>query len=486
MIALKALLYRVSIEAVEGSTETLVNQIHFDSRKVSQGDLFVALKGLLVDGHDYISQAIEQGAVAVVCETMPTKRIESVQYVVVENSNKALAIIADNYYQSPSQKLTLVGVTGTNGKTSIATLLYDGFSALGYSCGLLSTVNIKYGNTKVEATHTTPDALTVQQHLRRMVEAGVTHCFMEVSSHGIAQHRISGLHFAGGVFSNLTHDHLDYHGSFKNYRDIKKIFFDGLPPKAFALINTDDKNGAYMVQNTKAKKKEYALKRPADYQVKILEQQFSGMLLKINHQELWTSLVGTFNAYNLLAVFATADLLGLDTFEVLKQLSQLKSLPGRFQIFQTEEQTTIIVDYAHTPDALENVLKTINAIRTRNEKVLTILGCGGNRDKEKRPKMGKIAAHYSDKVIFTSDNPRNESPEKIIAEMMAGVGVEEHRKIMKITNRQEAIATAKHLCLPKDILLIAGKGHETYQEIEGVKHPFDDFKIAQDIFLNKN
>ncbi len=486
MIALKALLYRVSIEAVEGSTETLVNQIHFDSRKVSQGDLFVALKGLLMDGHEYISQAIEQGAVAVVCETMPTKRVESVQYVVVENSHKALAIIADNYHQSPSQQLTLVGVTGTNGKTSVATLLYDVFSALGFSCGLLSTVNIKYGNTKVEATHTTPDALSVQKHLRRMVEVGVTHCFMEVSSHGIAQHRISGLHFSGGVFTNLTHDHLDYHGSFKNYRDIKKIFFDGLPPKAFALINTDDKNGAFMVQNTRAKKKEYALKRAADYQVKILEQQFSGMLLKINHQELWTPLVGTFNAYNLLAVFATADLLGLDTFEVLKQLSQLKSLPGRFQIFQTEDQTTIIVDYAHTPDALENVLKTINAIRTRNEKVLTIVGCGGNRDKEKRPKMGKIAAHYSDKVIFTSDNPRNESPEKIIAEMMAGVGVEEHRKIMKITNRQEAIATAKHLCGPKDILLIAGKGHETYQEIEGMKHPFDDFKMAQDIFLNKN
>lgn len=486
MIALKSLLYRVGIEAVEGSTETLIDQIQFDSKKISHGDLFVALKGTVVDGHEFIQQAIDQGAIAIVCETMPHQRDENVQYVVVENSHKALAILADNYYQSPSRQLSLVGITGTNGKTSVASLLFEVFTALNHLCGLLSTVSIKYANSTLEATHTTPDALSVQKHLRNMVDAGVTHCFMEVSSHGIAQHRVSGLHFSGGVFTNLTHDHLDYHGSFKNYRDVKKIFFDLLPPKAFALINTDDKNGLYMVQNTKAKVREYALKRASDYQVKILEQQFTGMLLKINNQELWTTLVGTFNAYNLLAVFATADQLGLDAFEVLKQLSQLKSLLGRFQIFQTEEQTTIIVDYAHTPDALENVLKTINTIRTRNEKLFTIVGCGGNRDKEKRPLMGKLATQYSDKVIFTSDNPRNESPEKIIAEMIAGVGVEEHRKIIKITNRQEAIATAKHLCEPKDILLIAGKGHETYQEIDGVKYPFDDFKMAQEIFLSKN
>lgn len=486
MIALKSLLYRVRIEAVEGNTDTLVDQIQFDSRKISHGDLFVALKGMVVDGHNFIKQAIEQGAAVIVCETMPQQRDENVQYVVVENCHKALAVMADNFYQSPSKQLHLVGITGTNGKTSVATLLFDVFTALGYSCGLMSTVSIKYANVSLAATHTTPDALSVQKHLRNMVDGGVTHCFMEVSSHGIAQHRISGLHFLGGVFTNLTHDHLDYHGSFKHYRDVKKIFFDLLPQSAFALINADDKNGHYMVQNTKAKKKEYALKRAADYHVKILEQQFTGMLLKINNQEVWTTLVGTFNAYNLLAVFATADQLGLDTFEVLKQLSQLKSLLGRFQIFQTEEKITIIVDYAHTPDALENVLKTINAIRTRNEKVFTIVGCGGNRDKEKRPLMGKLAALYSDKVIFTSDNPRNESPEMIISEMMVGVGVEEHRKIIKITDRQEAIATAKHLCQPKDILLIAGKGHETYQEVDGVKYPFDDFKMAQEIFLNKN
>ena len=319
-----------------------------------------------------------------------------------------------------------------------------------------------------------------------MLAKGITHCFMEVSSHGIAQHRGSGLHFNGGVFTNLTHDHLDYHGSFKNYRDIKKVFFDLLPPKSFALSNTDDKNGMYMMQNTKAKKIHYALKRAADYQAKILEQQFSGMLLKINNQELWTSLVGNFNTYNLLAVFATTEQLGVDPLEALKQLSKLKSQVGRFQIFQTKEETTIIIDYAHTPDALENVLKTINAIRTRNEMLLTIVGCGGNRDKKKRPIMGKISASCSDKTIFTSDNPRNESPDIIIEEMLAGVSLEDQRKVLKITNRKEAITEAKHLCRPKDIILIAGKGHETYQEIEGVKHPFDDFKIAQDIFLNLN
>lgn len=486
MIALKSLLYRVPIEAIEGNTQTLIKHIQFDSRKVTKDTLFVALKGLEVDGHQFIEQAIAQGAIAIVCETMPANRVAQVDYVVVENSHKALAILADNFYDSPSQKLKLVGITGTNGKTTVASLLYEVFKGLGNSCGLLSTVAIKYGGLSLEATHTTPDALVVQQHLQKMVEAGVAYCFMEVSSHGIAQHRVSGLHFAGGIFTNLSHDHLDYHGSFKNYRDIKKIFFDLLPAKAFALTNVDDKNGAFMLQNTKAKKMEYALQRAADYQVKILEQQFSGMLLTINKQELWTTLVGTFNAYNLVAVYATAEQLGLDPLAVLTQLSKLKSILGRFQIFQTTDQTTIIVDYAHTPDALENVLKTINSIRTRNEMFLTIVGCGGNRDKEKRPVMGKLAASYSDKVIFTSDNPRNESPETIIAEMIAGVGVEEHRKVMKITNREEAIASAKHLCQPKDIILIAGKGHETYQEINGVKHPFDDFKIAQKIFLNKN
>ena len=486
MITLKSLLYRVGIEAVVGSTQATINEIQFDSRLVTKGDLFVALTGLELDGHSFIAQAINKGAIAVVCETMPEHSVENISYVVVENSHKALALMADNFYQNPSKHLNLIGITGTNGKTSVASMLYEVMSNLKYKCGLISTVAIQYGDVFHEATHTTPDAISIQKHLSEMLAKGITHCFMEVSSHGIAQNRVSGLHFNGGVFTNLTHDHLDYHGSFKNYRDIKKVFFDLLPPKAFALSNTDDKNGMYMMQNTKAKKIHYALKRAADYQAKILEQQFSGMLLKINNQELWTALVGNFNAYNLLAVFATTEQLGVDPLEALKQLSKLKSLVGRFQIFQTKEETTIIIDYAHTPDALENVLKTINAIRTRNEMLLTIVGCGGNRDKKKRPIMGKISTSYSDKSIFTSDNPRNESPELIIEEMLAGVPLEDQRKVLKITNRQEAIATAKHLCRPKDIILIAGKGHETYQEIEGVKHPFDDFKIAQDIFLNLN
>lgn len=486
MITLKSLLYRVRIEAVVGSMEATINEIQFDSRLVIKGDLFVALKGLELDGHNFIEKAINKGALAVVCETMPKCSVENISYVVVENSHKALALMSDNFYKNPSKQLKLIGITGTNGKTSVASMLYEVMSNLEYKCGLISTVAIQYGDIFYEATHTTPDAISIQKHLSEMLANGIAHCFMEVSSHGIAQHRVSGLHFSGGVFTNLTHDHLDYHGSFKNYRDIKKVFFDLLPPKAFAISNTDDKNGMYIMQNTKAKKIYYALKRAADYQAKILEQQFSGMLLKINNQELWTGLVGNFNAYNLLAVFATTEQLGVDPLEVLKQLSKLKSLVGRFQIFQTKEENTIIIDYAHTPHALENVLKTINTIRTRNEMLLTIVGCGGNRDKKKRPIMGKISTTYSDKTIFTSDNPRNESPALIIEEMSAGVSLEDQRKVLKIINRQEAITTAKHLCRPKDIILIAGKGHETYQEIEGVKHPFDDFKIAQNIFLNPN
>ena len=486
MITLKSLLYRVRIEAVVGSMEATINEIQFDSRLVIKGDLFVALKGLELDGHNFIEKAINKGALAVVCETMPKCSVENISYVVVENSHKALALMSDNFYKNPSKQLKLIGITGTNGKTSVASMLYEVMSNLKYKCGLISTVAIQYGDIFHEATHTTPDAISIQKHLSEMLANGIAHCFMEVSSHGIAQHRVSGLHFSGGVFTNLTHDHLDYHGSFKNYRDIKKVFFDLLPPKAFAISNTDDKNGMYIMQNTKAKKIYYALRRAADYQAKILEQQFSGMLLKINNQELWTALVGNFNAYNLLAVFATTEQLGVDPLEVLKQLSKLKSLVGRFQIFQTKEENTIIIDYAHTPHALENVLKTINTIRTRNEMLLTIVGCGGNRDKKKRPIMGKISTTYSDKTIFTSDNPRNESPALIIEEMSAGVSLKDQRKVLKIINRQEAITTAKHLCRPKDIILIAGKGHETYQEIEGVKHPFDDFKIAQNIFLNLN
>jgi UDP-N-acetylmuramoyl-L-alanyl-D-glutamate--2,6-diaminopimelate ligase len=360
--------------------------------------------------------------------------------------------------------------------------LYNLFSQEGHRCGLVSTVSVKYGEKDIQNTHTTPDAITLNQYLKEMVDLGVSHCFMEVSSHGIAQHRIEGLVFAAGVFTNLTHDHLDYHGSFKNYRDTKKLFFDTLPKTAFALTNLDDKNGSFMLQNTKAKKYTYALRQHADYKAQILECQFTGMLLKIQNQEVWTSLVGHFNAQNLLAVYALADLFELPSIQILKQISQLKSVEGRFQSFQTTQGITVIVDYAHTPDALEHVLETINTIRTRNEMLFTLLGCGGNRDREKRPKMGQIAAELSDKVIFTSDNPREENPATIISEMIEGVPPEHYKKVLKVTLREEAIAMAGQLAKERDIVLIAGKGHEDYQEIQGKRYPFNDFELAQQIF----
>lgn len=478
MNILKDILYKVSLEAVVGNTGVAVNNIHFDSRKVELNDVFVAIKGTASDGHEFIETAARQGALAIICEDLPANVVNGVTYVKVKNSQRALAIMASNYYGNPSENLKLVGVTGTNGKTTIASLLYQLFTKAGYKVGLLSTVQILVGDEVYKATHTTPDSLSINYYLKLMNNAGVEYCFMEVSSHGIAQHRTSGLNFTGGIFTNLSHDHLDYHNSFAEYRDVKKRFFDELPSTAFALVNADDKNGPVMIQNTKARKYTYALKSYADYKARILENEFSGLLLKLNEQEVWTKLIGTFNAYNILAIFAASELLGLKTMESLRLISELTSVAGRFQYFISETKVTAIVDYAHTPDALENVLQTINSIRTKNEELITVVGCGGDRDKTKRPKMGKIASALSTKVVFTSDNPRTEDPEQIIQEVEAGVEPHNFKKIMSITNRRQAIKTACQLAKPNDIILIAGKGHETYQEINGVRTDFNDLEIV--------
>jgi UDP-N-acetylmuramoyl-L-alanyl-D-glutamate--2,6-diaminopimelate ligase len=479
MITLKDILYTVPIEKVVGSTHVAVRDIHFDSRNVQLNDVFVAIRGTLSDGHDFIKMASEKGAIAIICDTIPEKVINGITYVQVEDTQSALAVMASNFYGNPSEEIKLIGVTGTNGKTTVTTLLYQLFTKAGYVCGLLSTVKILVGTTEHAATHTTPDSLTINRYLREMVEAGATFCFMEVSSHGIHQRRTEGLNFSGGIFTNLSHDHLDYHKSFKEYRDVKKRFFDELPKSAFALTNVDDKNGAYMVQNTRAKKLTYALKSYADYKAHILESQFTGLLLKIDNNELWVKLIGAFNAYNLLAIYATAQILSLETMEVLQLMSTLESVGGRFQFhISEEEKITAIVDYAHTPDALQNVLETINSIRTGNETLITIVGCGGNRDTEKRPKMAHIAAQLSNKVIFTSDNPRDENPQTIIEHMEAGVPAEHFKKTVSIADRKQAIKAACQMAQPNDILLIAGKGHETYQEIKGQRIDFDDFAIV--------
>ena len=480
MMILKDILYKVAIESVQGTTDLAVEKIEFDSRKVSQNDVFVAIRGTLSDGHAFIEKAINQGAAAVVCETMPEKINIGITYIQVNNTHSALAFMATNFYGNPSKNLKLVGVTGTNGKTTVASLLYQLFTNAGYKVGLLSTVKILVGAVEHKATHTTPDSLTLNFYLKEMNEAGVEFCFMEVSSHGIHQKRTEGLTFEGGIFTNLSHDHLDYHPTFNEYRDVKKAFFDGLPKSAFALTNIDDKNGSVMLQNTVARKRTYALKSYADYKALILENQISGLLLKINGDELWTRLIGTFNAYNLLAIYGTAIELGLESLEVLRLMSELKSVSGRFQFIVSDTKITAIVDYAHTPDALENVLKTINEIRTRNEQLIAVVGCGGDRDKTKRPVMAQIATQLSDKVILTSDNPRTENPETIIAEMESGVEPQNYKKSMSIADRKQAIKTACQLANAQDIILIAGKGHETYQEINGVRHDFDDMKIVKE------
>jgi UDP-N-acetylmuramoyl-L-alanyl-D-glutamate--2,6-diaminopimelate ligase len=481
VINLKDILYKVGIEAVKGSTDAVIAQIHFDSRQVAGNDVFVAIRGTVSDGHEFIEKAISQGAIAIVCETFPETTHTGITYIQVKDTNTALAFIAANYYGNPSHHFKLVGITGTNGKTTVASLLYQLFRKAGFKTGLISTVRIMVDDVEHKATHTTPDPLTINRYMAEMVEAGVDYCFMEVSSHGIHQKRTEALQFAGGVFTNLSHDHLDYHNTFAEYRDVKKSFFDFLPQSAFALSNVDDKNGVVMLQNTKARKLTYALKTYAEYKAQILESQLNGLLLKINDNEVWTRLIGTFNAYNLLAIYGTAVELGLESLEVLRLISELESVSGRFQFIISDKKITAIVDYAHTPDALENVLNTINDIRTKNEQLITVVGCGGDRDRTKRPIMAHIATSMSDKVILTSDNPRSEDPDEIITEMEQGVEPQNHRKTIAITDRKQAIKLACQLAHQNDIILIAGKGHETYQEIKGVRYDFDDMATVKEL-----
>ncbi|HSQ47957.1 MAG TPA: UDP-N-acetylmuramoyl-L-alanyl-D-glutamate--2,6-diaminopimelate ligase [Lutibacter sp.] len=484
MKSVKDILNKVVVNAIHGSTKTKVNAIVFDSRNVQKNCLFAAQKGLLYDGHQFIDKALELGAVAILCEKLPENLAENITYILVEDSNSALALIASNFYENPSSKLKLIGITGTNGKTTVAALLYKLFQNAGYKTGLLSTVKILVDTKQYEATHTTPNSVAINSYLNEMVELGVDYCFMEVSSHGIHQKRTEGLQFAGGVFTNLTHDHLDYHKTFAEYRDVKKLFFDQLPKTAFALVNIDDKNGPVMFQNTEAKKQSYALKTMADFKAKIIENQFSGLVLNINNNEVYTKLIGRFNAYNLLAVYGASVLLGLDSEEALRHLSELENVTGRFQYFISKGGVTAIVDYAHTPDALKNVLETINEIRTGNEQVITVVGCGGNRDKAKRPVMGRIASQLSTQVLVTSDNPRNEDPQTIINEIEAGIEPQNLRKSLSILDRAQAIKAASKLAKKGDIILIAGKGHETYQEINGKRSHFDDYEqITQQLNL---
>lgn len=484
---LKDLLYKAELTEIIGNVDSEIISVEFDSRKVQKGTLFVAQSGTQVDGHDFINKAVDSGATAVVCERKPKEFSTGVTYVIVKNSSVALGIIASNLYGNPTEKLKLIGITGTNGKTTTATLTYNLLESLGYATVLISTIRILVHGNEYPSSHTTPDILTLNKILSEAVENGCEYAVMEVSSHGIHQNRIAGLNFSIAAFSNITHDHLDYHKTFAEYIKAKKKFFDDLPKNASALTNLDDKNGVVMLQNTSAKRYSYALKTDADFKAKILENQFDGMLLLLDGKEFWTPLIGQFNAYNLLAVYSIASLLGFDKEEILTHLSKLKNVDGRFQTYKSNGGVVAIVDYAHTPDALENVLNTIQNIRTRNEKLITVVGCGGDRDKSKRPEMGKIAARMSDLAIFTSDNPRSEDPEEILKDIEAGVEPQFYNKTLKITDRKEAIKTAYKLAEKNDIILIAGKGHETYQEVKGVRHHFDDLEIAQELSnqLNK-
>ena len=486
MKLLKDILYGVSVEAVIGSTGKEIRSIEFDSRKVTEGTVFVAQKGLTVDGHDFIEASISKGAKAVICENFPANKTEGVTYVRVVDSQIALAQAAANFYDNPSEGLQLIGVTGTNGKTTVTTLLYKLFQKAGKPAGLISTIRICIGDEQYPATHTTPDSITINRMLKEMIDRGVNYCFMEVSSHGIAQGRSAGLSFKGGVFTNLTHDHLDYHGDFATYRDVKKSFFDQLGTSAFALYNADDKNGSVMVQNTAARKYSYALKTDADYKARIMENQFTGLMLQIDGHEVWTRLIGSFNAYNLLAIYAVSNLLGIEVQDNLRIMSELENVEGRFQHNLSKGGVNAIVDYAHTPDALKNVLETINDIRTHNEQLITVVGCGGDRDRAKRPKMGNIASSLSDQVIFTSDNPRSEDPESIIEEIEKGVRPENYKKTLSVTDRKQAIKTACSMARQGDIILVAGKGHETYQILGDKRIDFDDFKITGEILTKMN
>ncbi len=477
---LKDILTNCNLLEIVGEKDVDVVDITFDSRKVSQGTLFFAVKGTQVDGHDYIDGAIEKGASVIVCEKLPRKKAENVTYVKVDNSAYVLGVGASNFFGNPSEKLKLVGVTGTNGKTTIATLLYRLFTEAGYNCGLLSTIENIVNREVIPSTHTTPDPIELNTLLQQMVDKECEYVFMEVSSHSVAQDRIAGLHFAGGIFTNLTHDHLDYHKTMANYRNAKKKFFDGLPQSAFALTNLDDKNGAFMLQNTQARKLSYALKHDADFKGVIMESHFDGMLLKVNGTEMFTQLVGGFNASNLLAIYGAATALGFNKDELLVEISKLRGANGRFDMVHSEQGIVGIVDYAHTPDALENVLVTINEVRCHKETLITVVGCGGNRDTTKRPEMAAVAVKLSDRVILTSDNPRNEDPDEIIRQMKAGVADEDRGKVLSITNRREAIRTAVALAKRGDIILLAGKGHENYQEINGVKNHFDDKEVLSE------
>ena len=473
---LQDLLYKVNLLKVVGSTNIQISDVQFDSRKIKKGGLFVAVKGTVSDGHKYIKGVIKNGAVALIVEKTPIELDKNITYVQVASSKSALAVVAANFYGNPSEKIKLVGVTGTNGKTTIVSLLYQLFTLLSYKVGMLSTIENRILDKVVPSTHTTPDPLQINFLLNTMLQKGCDYCFMEVSSHALHQGRVNGLQFSAGIFTNITHDHLDYHNTFSKYRDVKKSFFDNLNKEAFALVNKDDKNAKKMLEGSKARKFTYALKSFADYTCKILENQFDGMLLQINNIDIWVKLIGNFNAYNILSVYAVAKLFELDDYKVLTTLSMLNSAEGRFQVIRNKDSITGIVDYAHTDDALKNVLTTINAIRSNIESLITIIGCGGERDKAKRPLMAQVACNLSTQVIITSDNPRSENPEDIIEDMIEELDPNQRKKILTITDRRQAIMTAGKLANENDIILLAGKGHEKYQEVQGYKIPFDDMK----------
>lgn len=479
---LHILLRAVPILESFGDLDRAVSHLSFDSRKISEGGLYIAVRGVAVDGHQFIGKAIDNGASVIVCENFPEQKNENITYIKVTNTLKTLGILASNFYGNPSEKLKLVGITGTNGKTSVATLLYDTFKNLGYPSALISTVEYRIVDEILPATHTTPDIITLNKILAQAVEKGCEYAFMEVSSHGIHQHRIEGLHFSIAGFTNITHDHLDYHKTFLEYLNTKKRFFDDLPETAVAITNIDDKNGNVMLQNTKARKKSYAVKTMADYHGKLLEVDFNGMLLHFNGKEFWTTLTGKFNVSNLLLVFAIAHELGFGENEILQALSQLKRVNGRFETIKSDGGIIFVVDYAHTPDALENVLDSINEIRTKNERLICVFGCGGDRDKEKRPEMGKVATKKATLSIITSDNPRTEEPSQIIKEIEAGIEAQNFSKYTSIPDRKEAIKMAIKFAEPKDIILVAGKGHETYQEVNGIKHHFDDKEVIHELW----
>ncbi|MBC8296751.1 MAG: UDP-N-acetylmuramoyl-L-alanyl-D-glutamate--2,6-diaminopimelate ligase [Pelagibacterales bacterium] len=473
---LQDLLYKVNILKLIGSTNIEISDVQFDSRKIQKKGLFIAIKGTISDGHQYIQNTIKDGAIAIIVEQLPSQLNDKITYVQVANSYNALGVIAANFYNNPSERIKLVGVTGTNGKTTIVSLLHQLFTLLNNKVGMLSTIENKILDKIIPSTHTTPDPLQINYLLHEMIEKGCDYCFMEVSSHALAQGRVNGLVFCGGVFTNITQDHLDYHHTFSEYRDVKKSFFDSLNKDAFALVNKDDKNGSKMLEGTKAKKISYALKSLANYRCKVLENQFEGMLLQINKVDVWVKLIGDFNAYNILAVYAVAKQFDLEDYEVLTALSMLNAAEGRFQFIRNEDAITGIVDYAHTDDALKNVLSTINTIRTNTESLITIVGCGGDRDKSKRPLMAQVACNLSTQVIITSDNPRSENPDDIIKDMIAGLSPVQKKKVLVITDRRQAIMTAGKLAHENDIILLAGKGHEKYQEINGEKFPFDDME----------